>query len=447
MGNLICSDYGDTSLKLKENAMKFLKKKENELIAFFNSPGAKSSKPNDFQNPDRPMLKIYLPNENENNMHLYIYNIPGLLKKDGLFQKLGETLMIFQLLFKNYRDKNNYEQNFDMLFDAILEVDSAKINEMIQLDISRLNLLRIKQGLETIMEIFGTENVKYYYKITFGTSASIGGTALVSLIGLGIGSALTATAAATTVGILIIIGICGYFIYRKIKNNNINNVKQNYQKIDDFYQKVQDFISKGATNFCEDDKDNNNYNHIEKQLNDKNLFIIAFEKGRNGLIKDICLFPYLIDKLNSINCPRIGPHANLGSNGDYYYTLLEACKSYVKYYAGKIELYTQGYFEPNLQNEILEEFNFLRTAKLEDIKVKISQKGLSEEEEAIIREKVMNKYKQEKENDEFEISTSNIDTTKNNSINGNQIYQPINYYSPFDQQINPENQIDYEEIV
>ena len=149
---------------------------------------------------------------------------------------------------------------------------------MIQLNISRLNLLRIKQGLETIMEIFGTENVKSYYKITFGALASIGGTALVSLIGLGIGSALTATAAATTVGILIIIGICGYFIYRKIKNDNIDDAKHNYQKIDDFYQKVQDFISKGATNFCEDDKDNNNHNHTEKKPNPKNLFIIAFEK-------------------------------------------------------------------------------------------------------------------------------------------------------------------------
>ena len=447
MGNSNRNDHRDTSLNLKENAKKFLKIKEKELIDFFNSPGAKFSKPNDFQNPDKPMLKIYLPNENEFNMHLYIYNIPGLLKKDGLFQKLGETLMIFQLLFKNYRDKNNYEQNFDMFFDAILEVDSAKIYEMIQLNISRLNLLRIKQGLETIMEIFGTENVKSYYKITFGALASIGGTALVSLIGLGIGSALTATAAATTVGILIIIGICGYFIYRKIKNNNINDAKHNYQKIDDFYQKVQDFISKGAKNFCKDDQDNNNYNYIEKQPNDKNLFIIAFEKGRNGLIKDICLFPYLIDKLNSINCPRIGANSNLGSNGEYYYTLLEACKSYVEEFAGKIEQYTEGYSEPYLQNKIIEVFNFLKTAKLEDIQAKIPQKGLSEEQKAIIQGQVMNKYKQEKENDEFEISTSNIDTTKNNSINGNQIYQPINYYSPFDQQINPENQIDYEEIV
>ena len=447
MGNSNRNDHRDTSLNLKENAKKFLKIKEKELIDFFNSPGAKFSKPNDFQNPDKPMLKIYLPNENEFNMHLYIYNIPGLLKKDGLFQKLGETLMIFQLLFKNYRDKNNYEQNFDMFFDAILEVDSAKIYEMIQLNISRLNLLRIKQGLETIMEIFGTENVKSYYKITFGALASIGGTALVSLIGLGIGSALTATAAATTVGILIIIGICGYFIYRKIKNNNINDAKHNYQKIDDFYQKVQDFISKGAKNFCKDDQDNNNYNYIENQPNDKNLFIIAFEKGRKGLIKDICLFTYLIDKLNSINCPRIGANSNLGSNGEYYYTLLEACKSYVEEFAGKIEQYTEGYSEPYLQNKIIEVFNFLKTAKLEDIQAKIPQKGLSEEQKAIIQGQVMNKYKQEKENDEFEISTSNIDTTKNNSINGNQIYQPINYYSPFDQQINPENQIDYEEIV
>jgi len=169
-------------------------------------------------------------------------------------------------------------------------------------NIDEKNLLKRKQGLECLMNIFGMENVRYYYKIAFFVPIGVGGTLVLgTLVGFGLTSTLTvATGVGAAIGILVIAGLAGYFIYRHIKNKHQDKLKENAKMLEDFYDKVLGFLSSGVDYFCE------NKGNI---ISPKNLFVIAYEKDRNDLINDICLFPYYISRLDSINCPTIGPNA------------------------------------------------------------------------------------------------------------------------------------------
>ena len=112
--------------------------------------------------------------------------------------------------------------------------------------------------------------------------------------------------------LFIITGFAGYLIHKHIKNNHIQDVKNNVHKIQDFYDKIQSFLSEGADYFCKD--------------GEKNLFVIAYEKDRNNFVKEICLFPYYLNGLRDSVCPTLGNNALPGSNTEYYRTLLDACK-------------------------------------------------------------------------------------------------------------------------
>ena len=163
MGNLFFGNYQDLNQILENQAREILEEKRQEIMEYFNTKGTfqKPIANDNTLNPDKALVKIYYPNENRHKLHLKIYNIPGIFRSgDGLFEMIGETLMIFQLFFNKYEnidDKEQYKERFNEFFDALTQADSAKINELIQLNINECDLIKKKRGLEFLMEIFGVE--------------------------------------------------------------------------------------------------------------------------------------------------------------------------------------------------------------------------------------------------------------------------------------------------
>ena len=157
---------------------------------------------------------------------------------NGLFQMIGETLMIFQLFFNEYKILDKYSHQEKLL-----------------------------------MDIFGDENIRYYYKEIFiGTAKA----EVVATTGILFGSTLVKTITTgyvlVSIGIIATIGILSFFIYWGVKDNHKEKVSNNFLKIKLFFDEVQNFLSSGVDFFCND--------------GDKNLFIIAIEKN-GDLIKDI----------------------------------------------------------------------------------------------------------------------------------------------------------------
>jgi len=391
MGDLIFGSYRDQNQELKRKAIEIIEEKRDEIIDFFNFHGnlEKPNGPKDDKtlNMDKAIEKKFYPNENRYKLHLRIYNIPGIFRKnDGLFEIIGETLMIFQLFFNkfnNINDKNEYQKKFEEFFNALIKADNLKIYKMIGLNIENTDLIRKKQGLESLMEIFGTENLKAYYKSVFigegiGTACLA---ALGSFLAWEIGATLTMTAV-TPIAIAILAGVIGYFIWDSAKEKNIQDVTNNVNKIQDFYNKIQDFLSKGADYFCNDDDDAHKDGDVRKdgddsKVSDKNLFVIAYKKRSNNLIEEICMFPYYLEGIWGINCPTIGKKGSMGSNSDYYRIVLDACQYYVNTFKPRVYLHINKYPQPNLQSEIQDEFNFLRTATISEIEKKIKNKNLT----------------------------------------------------------------------
>lgn len=353
-------------------------------------------------------------------MHLRIYNIPGIFRKnDGFFEIIGENLMIFQLFFNKYseiQDKELYKKKFEEFFDALVQANSKKIYEMIGLNIKESDLIKKKHGLESLMDIFGTENIKSFYsevKIGVGTTLGallLGGTSISIISGkiatFGMVGAVSA-----------VVLISAYYFYKYKEKTHNENVKNNFNKIHDFFDKVQSFLSEGKEYFCEG--------------GDKNLFVIAYEKNEDNTVKELCMFPYYIGGLSGSSCPTIGNNAVPNSNADYYSTILEACKYYVNEFSERINLHCYGQRQPNLQNEIEHEFNFLKNATLYQIKEKINT--YNDVQKFYIANKVENEY--EKIN---KAKTANV--SRNMSFNTNYQVQVEKEYEQEQNEIliNPE---------
>ena len=432
MGDLIFGSYRDQNQELKRKAIEIIEEKRNEIIDFFNFHGnlEKPNGPRDDKtlNMDKAIEKKFYPCENRYKLHLRIYNIPGIFRKnDGLFEIIGETLMIFQLFFNKFNDindKNEYQKKFEEFFNALIKADNLKIYDMIGLNIEDTDLVRKKQGLESLMEIFGAENLKAYYKSVFigegiGTACLA---ALGSFLAWEIGAALTATAV-TPIAIAILAGVIGYFIWDSAKEKNIQNVTNNVNKIQDFYNKIQDFLSKGADYFCNDDDDAHKDGDVRKdgddsKVSDKNLFVIAYKKRSNNLIEEICMFPYYLEGIWGINCPTIGKKGSMGSNSDYYRIVLDACQYYVKTFKPRVYLHINKNPQPNLQSEIQDEFNFLRTATISQIEKKIN---LKEKVESNIANRHLNLANGIQSSEDITTNDS-INTSQFDQENGNQMY-------------------------
>ena len=222
MGSLLFGNSADMSLKLKSKVLEFLEDKniKKEIIEYFNSY-ENLSKPNDItRNSDKAIEKIYYPKENKYNLCIHIYNIPGVLRmNNGLFQIIGETMMIFQLFFNKYNEleEENFKEKFDEFFDALLNADCKKIYDLILIKINETDLIKKKQGLDTLIEMFGEQNIKSYYNtVLFSALGSGIALAIGNLFFRGITSTLTASTASTPLGISIIIIFVGYCIYKEL---------------------------------------------------------------------------------------------------------------------------------------------------------------------------------------------------------------------------------------
>ena len=277
---------------------------------------------------------------------------------NGLFQMISENLMIFQLFFNKYNhiSKEDLKEKFKEFFNALLNADTDKINDMLKIKIEECELIKKKQGLEFLMDMFGDENIKSYLNIIYcGGIATSAVSATGILVGGAIAGTITAPIVISAVGVTIEVGIISFFIYRTVKNNHPKTVSNNILKLKKFFEDVQQFLSSGVDFFCSD--------------GDKNLFIIAI-KRKNDIIEDICILPFYLKELKSTNCPTLGNNHQINSNSEYYKTILDACNFYINKYSEKVHNHM---LNPNyaLQKELENELNWLRTAKMEQIQNKI----------------------------------------------------------------------------
>ena len=75
--------------------------------------------------------------------------------------------MIFQTFFNKYNDiddKEKYQKIFDEFFDSLTQANNKKIKEIIGLDIKDNDLKKMKQGLESLTDIFGEEDLQSYFR-------------------------------------------------------------------------------------------------------------------------------------------------------------------------------------------------------------------------------------------------------------------------------------------
>ena len=346
-------------IELKEKARQFINNKRSEIVSYFNSFNV-LSQPNDpTQNQDKAIDKVYYEEENGFKYIYHIFNIPGVFRmNNGLFQMIGENLMIFQLFFNKYSHlaKEELKEKFDVFFNALLKADNGKINDMLQINIEECELIKKKQGLEFLMDMFGDENIKSYLSGIFaGGIVAAAVTVTGVLVGGSIAATITAPIVISAVGVAVAIGIIAFFIYRSVKNNHSQKVSENFLKIKKFFEDAQQFLSSGVDFFCSD--------------GDKNLFIIAIKKQKD-LIEDICILPFYLKELKSTNCPTLSNTHQSNSNSEYYKTILDACNFYINKYSTRVfnHMHNPDY---SLQKELENDLNWLRTATMEQIQNKI----------------------------------------------------------------------------
>ena len=407
-------------IELKEKARQFINNKRSEIVSYFNSFNV-LSQPNDpTQNQDKAIDRVYYEEENGFKYIYHIFNIPGVFRmNNGLFQMIGENLMIFQLFFNKYSHlaKEELKEKFDVFFNALLNADNGKINDMLQINIEECELIKKKQGLEFLMDMFGDENIKSYLSGIFaGGIVAAGVTVTGVLVGGSIAATITAPIVISAVGAAVVIGIIAFFIYRSVKNNHSQKVSENFVKIKKFFEDAQQFLSSGVDFFCSD--------------GDKNLFIIAIKKQKD-LIEDICILPFYLKELKSTNCPTLGNNHQSNSNSEYYKTILDACNFYIKKYSTKVHNHMNN---PNygLQKELENVLNWLRTATMEQIQNEIypadNQKPTDKEQEngALELPKPYNDSLVNTENSDNENNYNNVPKFKTFNNNNKRNYN-LNY--------------------
>ena len=108
----------------------------------------------------------------------------------------------------------------------------------------------------------------------------------------------------------------------------------------------------------------------------------------------------------------------MGSNSDYYRIVLDACQYYVDIFKPRVHLHINEFPQPNLQSEIQDEFNFLRTATISEIEKKINSK---EKVESNIANKHLNLANGIQSSEDITTNDSK-NTSQFDQENGNQMY-------------------------
>lgn len=363
----------DENLKVEEEKSKILKIKtieileenKNEIKNYFEKFQIENE-PNNIANlnKDRPIIKKIYPEKNRYNLYIEIFNFPAFFRfeKNGLFPIISEISFYFEMFYNKYSNikKDEFNKKFNQFFKGLLELNSDSIKDLLKIDITKNDLLRLKFGMEKLIDYFGIENINYFFlKFT-----SIGGGALLGgIIGLVFGLCTSVPILAPVgigIGIGVIVGVVGYFIWKHFSNKEQEKIIERNQKPIKkfFYQILYD-----------------NSKIIDELLYlNNNLFIISFQKDKNKNIDDVILFPHYNNQLNSQNCPTIGPNETADSNSYYYSCLIKGIEHYKEKYATKINNYLLGNPEPNLMNELKKDIEELKIADEKKIMEIISKK-------------------------------------------------------------------------
>ena len=143
---------------LNENSLK--------IKNYFDSFEIEKNKPNNIPdlNVDRPIIKNISPKENRYQLNIDIYNLPALFRVDnGLFFIVSQISIYLDKFKGKHSHLNEIElkQKFSLFFKSLLELNSTKINKLLELSITKDDLIEIKHGMEKLIDYFGTENINY----------------------------------------------------------------------------------------------------------------------------------------------------------------------------------------------------------------------------------------------------------------------------------------------
>lgn len=346
-------------ISLKSMTEEILEENKFKIKDYFDSFEIEKNKPNNIPdlNGDRPIIKNISPKENRYQLNIDIYNLPALFRVDnGLFSIVSQISIYLDLFKGKYSHMNEIElkQRFSLFFKSLLELNSEEINKLINLKITKNDLIGIKHGMEKLIDYFGIENINYFVmKLVYISGFSVIG----AIFGLSmsiVGNVALSTSVLSGIGIGIIIGFIGFVIWRESSN------KLQKEKLEKSQKNIQKFFEEIKT--------------ISKdKFHNKNLFIISIKKNKQN-INDICLFPWLIENYNSQNCPLIGAHETADSNSDYYSTLIDGIEFYLEIYSQKIYNYLNNNYQGNFINELKKDISFLKSASKQEIRKRIKKK-------------------------------------------------------------------------
>jgi len=346
---------------LEAKAKEVLKDQEKEIIEFFNAHDLNKVNNTTIYNNDFPLIKKYYPSQNRHKIYLEIFNIPALFKENKGFIFTINKLAIYIFKFKEkYENKNITKkvinEKFEEFLKAILEVKVQKIKEILDDNISEVDLINLKQGIEKLYQYFGFDTVKIYYSKIIGIDIGVGlansmvGALTAFLSGFSVSSIGIIAAAGffAGIGISIAIGFVAYFIYDYYikKPNDKNNILNNAECINKFFKEIKEF-------------------KVEN-LEGKNLLILALNNDANN--REISIFSYNLNEISSI-CPIIGDNAEPSSNSFIYTTYLKATEFFIKKYKDRIQR------ENCIQKKknIIKDFEDLKKLSVAQIKYLIEQ--------------------------------------------------------------------------
>lgn len=302
---------------LNTRALEVIKEKKNEIKTFMveRSKIMKVSNPNDQTGTceDKPLIYKISPNKNKYNLEIEIFNFPAILRKEnGIFNIFNKLLIIFKYFSNKMKNKSKdeYERNFSIFFNSILDCDVKVFNELIEINIQKNGLYSLKQGLEKIIRYFGIKNVERYFNIY----CSFGAGAAATLVGCipALTISVIFSAPVIGIGVGVAIGLISYLIFKKFKEDKLFEI--NKANLEYFFDKI----------ICLKKSDFMNCN----------IFVIAREKNNQNQI-NISLFPHIIDGLDPLDFPKIGANDIGDSNSKYYENLIGGIENYIKIYDDK----------------------------------------------------------------------------------------------------------------
>jgi len=340
---------------LEQKVKNVLKDKEEEIIKFFNDHTFK-------YNINLALIKKYLPYQNKENIYLEIFNIPALFQeKNGFIFTINKiSIYFFKFKIKCEQEKitnEEFNNKFEEFLKSILEANKDEMQKLLNENIDKDDLIKLKQGMDKLYQFFGPDAVKKYYKLIVGdvVAGALGGTMVGALYGFLSGFSLSAIGISSAVGlggglgIAILAGFVGYYIYDYIqKKKKEENIIKNAECLSSFIEKIKDYKVDDFIGF--------------------NLLVLGLNIDNKKVI-EITMIRHNLDQINSSICPIIGPNAEPSSNAIYYYTYLDAVEYYIGKYSEKIKSDSNYEIEKSLKDDFVN----LKNSSVSEIRLLIDK--------------------------------------------------------------------------